>query len=137
MQHFALAICERGSSISMHRGVAGAGLPAPDSQIAITGINLDGAGCASCPLCGHEDRAAPAERVKNEIAAARTVTYRVSNQADRLWRGVMSLRAGPLDLPAAHSHTFVRERPCWPSSKLFKCLPRLHFQRKTSSCRER
>src|ERR1700730_5885217 len=97
MQRHALAVCERGSAIDVDRRLSGAGLPAANCQIAITRINLDSSCYASSSLSSEKDRSATAERVKNEIISTRTVPDCIGNQADRLWRGVISLCAGSLD----------------------------------------
>ena len=81
----------------MDCGLPGAGLPAPDGEVAIAGVDFDGAGCALGSLGSQKDRAATAERVENEIAAALTIPDCIGNQADRLWRGVISPCAGSLD----------------------------------------
>ena len=81
----------------MDCGLSGTGLPAADGQIAIARIDLDSACCASSSLSSKKDRSATAEGVKNEIAPARTIANRIGDQADRLWRRMISLCAGGRD----------------------------------------
>src|ERR1700740_3430001 len=94
VQLFALAVRERSSAIDMSCGLSRASLPSADGQIAIPGINFYSSCHASCPLGSQKDRSATAEGVENEIAPTRTVPNRISNQADRFRRRVMSLLVG-------------------------------------------
>src|SRR5262249_38908821 len=68
----------------MNSRLAGVGLPAAYCDVAVGWIDLKPARPATRPLRCDRDRAAAAERVEHQTAAARAIFDCVRNQGDRL-----------------------------------------------------